>query len=299
MFVLRRLGAICVLIAILSVALFALMAWMPEPRPGADVAGGARVETTRVPWTTRYRCWLVGGEDCRQVRRGVLRGDLGHSSAFRAPLGPILAARLSASLWLLVPALLASIGLSLLLGTWMALRPESAGARALDGSTLLGLGVPKHWAALLLLWGVQSSLGLGALERAPLLWPWLVLILFYVSRWTRYVRGSMADELASPHVELARAKGLPEHRVVAHALRGAVVPFVAVVSQSIPVVFSGSVVVESVFSYPGMGLLILQSLRAADPVTAVTVFLLYAAFTFLASLAADLAYRSLDPRIGS
>jgi len=187
--------------------------------------------------------------------------------------------------------------LSLALGTWMALRAGRLDARALEAVALVGLGIPKHWGALVLLLAVQSTLGLAALHAAPLLWPWIVLVVFYTARWTRYVRGSMREALGSPAVRLARAKGLPEHRVVAHhALKTALVPFVAVVSQSVPVVFSGSVLVESVFSYPGMGLLLLESLRARDHLAAVTVFWAYAAFTFAASLGADLAYRALDPR---
>lgn len=298
MFVLRRLAAIALLTAILSVALFALLAVMPERRGDADWAGVQRVERAPEPWTRRYRCWLVGGADCRLATRGLLRGDLGYSTAFRAPVATVLGPRMRHSVLLLGPALAAAFVLAIALGTYAARRPDGVGARVFGGATLIGLGTPKHWAALVVLLAVQSTLGLTALERAPLLWPWLVLTTFYGAAWARYVRRSMRDALVSPHVRLARAKGLPEWRVVIrHAMPGALIPFVAVVSPSIPVVFSGSVLVESVFSYPGMGLMILEALRAADHATAVTVFLIYAVFTFLVSLGADFTYRALDPRV--
>jgi peptide/nickel transport system permease protein len=297
MFLLRRLGAIALLTAGLSLALFALLDLMPETRPGADRAGAVPIARAERPFWTRYACWLVGGADCPRSRGGLIRGDLGYSTAFRAPLGPVLADRLWASARLLVPALIAAVLLSVGLGLWMGVRDAQLDGRALDLATMLGLGVPKHWGALVLLLFVQTTLGLAALQTAPLVWPWLVLVGFYVVRWSRYVRSSVREELAAPHVLLARAKGLPERRVlVRHVLRGALVPFVAVVAQSVPVVFSGSVLVESVFSYPGMGLLILESLRASDHRAAVIVFLAYAVVTFFVSMAADAVYRALDPR---
>jgi len=294
---LRRLFAAVGLTAGLSVALFAMLDLMPEARPDADRAGPRPVAAERRPFAERYRCWVIGGAACPHSPRGLLRGDLGYSTAFRAPLGPVLAERLQASARLLLPSLIAAVVASIGLGVWMAIRRRRLDGRAIRVVTRLGLGVPKHWAALLVLLGLQSMGALDELAAAPLLAPGLVLVGFYVVRWSRYVQSSVGAELAAPHVRLARAKGLSERQVLQrHVLPAALVPFVAVVAQSVPVVFSGSVLVESVFSYPGMGLLILDALRASDHRTAVTVFLAYAVFTFVVSMLADAAYRALDPR---
>ncbi len=298
--VVRRLVAIGALWVALSVVIYGLLRAMPPSSREDPTAGAPEIRTSRVGPVEGWACWMWGGDGCPDGRRGLLRGDLGSSRAYGVPLAPILTRRLMASLLLLGPALLASMVLSVLIGFGVARWPDSLLARVTNGGVLIALGVPKHWAALILLWMATSVLALGAV-RLTATGKWalatVVLVTFYTVRWSRYVRGEVIHALRSEHVLAARARGVRQRWVLTrYVLYGSLIPFVAIVSQSIPVVFSGSVLVESVFSYPGMGALILASIRAGDIEAAATAFLLYAGFTFLASFGADLIYRRLEPQ---
>jgi peptide/nickel transport system permease protein len=128
--------------------------------------------------------------------------------------------------------------------------------------------------------------------------PILVLSTIYISRWTRYVKSSMLEVLGLDFIRAARAKGLTERSIlIGHALPNALFPLITVVAQSMPGLFSGALIVERVFAYPGVGVLVYESVEANDYFVAAVVFLIYAFLTMAASLLADLAYRALDPRV--
>lgn len=322
-----RMAQLVLLWLALSFGLFALVHTMPgspeeqllATHPNLSAKDLSRLRHLRgldLPVVTRYRCWLLGrGRSCPAwpTADGVLTGDLGWSLRHRALVQDLLKERLPNTLALMVPAFLVGLLGALLLGGVSALRPGSRWDRLVNGLTMFGLAVPAHWLGLLLIGGlavglnvlpaggVQSlqtpSLGSRALH---LVLPVSVLALYYLARWSRYVRSALLEELSAPYLDTARALGLSERRVVLIlALPNALFPLVTVVGQSIPVLLSGALVIERVFSYPGMGLLIFESVQEHDHLVAVTVFVLYAALTFAASAVADAVYYWLDPRARS
>ncbi len=147
--------------------------------------------------------------------------------------------------------------------------------------------------------GVEDPLdpGLGS-RLLHAIMPVAVLTFFYACHWARYTRSAVLEVLDADYVRAARAKGLSERVVLTrHVLRNALIPIVTIVTLSLPALFSGSLVIESVFSYPGMGRLIVQSVTAGDHLVAVTAFMIIAALTMAATFLADVVYWLIDPRM--
>lgn len=319
-----RVAQLLLLWLLLSAGLFALLHAMPgspeemllatNPDLSAhDVARIRRLRGLELPVPTRYRCWLLGRSSACPLwptEQGVLGGELGWSVRHQAPVTTLVARRLTNTLALMIPTLLLSLLGALALGTRAALHPGGPADRAARHLASVGLAVPAHWLGLLAILvfavylgalpagGIQSLERPGLASRAlHLVLPVAVLSVYYLARWTRYVRRAVAEELTAGYLDTARALGLPEARVVRQvALPNALFPLATVVAQSTPVLFSGALVVERVFGYPGMGLLVFESVEGHDYLVAITVFLVYAALTFAASGLADGLYFALDPR---
>mgnify|MGYP006285424085 CR=1 FL=1 len=315
-----RLGSIALLVPLLSFGSFALVHAIPGAaetlivggHPGAGSDFAERVRRLRaldrsVP--ERYRCWLLGrdatGCDWWVGGQGVLRGDLGSSRVHGRPVAALLAERWPRTLALMGPAFLLGVGLALPLGAWSALRRGRALDRWTAGLGLIGVSVPLHWVGMgaIAVFGVRlgwlptSGLGgSGFAAGAHLVLPAGVTGLFFAARWMRYVRAEVADALGAPFARAARARGLPERRVLGASLRAALPPVITVIGHSLPLLVSGSVVVERVFVFPGMGALLLDAVLGDDHLTAALLLALYSAATLFAAALADLLAAALDPR---
>ncbi len=145
----------------------------------------------------------------------------------------------------------------------------------------------------------RGSLELGVVDYLKhLILPAFTLAIGTVAGWSRYVRSSMLEVIHQDYIRTARAKGLTEWRVVqGHALRNALIPFVTVVTLDIPFYFTGAVVTETIFSWPGMGRLFFDSLRARDYPVLMGVLILSAILILVFNIIADVLYSLLDPRI--
>jgi peptide/nickel transport system permease protein len=252
------------------------------------------------PWYEQYFGWLWN----------ILHGDLGRSFAMEAPIAPILVERLVFSLRLAVPALVISVTLSLVLGVVAALRPNGVVDNMITVITLTGVSVPAFvsgslfiliFAAWLQWFPSTSSLteGEGFFHWAYVLaMPVSVLALEALAHLTRITRSSMIEVLKTPYVRTARLKGLPQRLVIyKHALRNAMLPTVTVIAFNIGWMLGGVVLVEQVFSYPGLGSLVLFSIEQRDtPLLQASMFFVAAGYC-LANLLADICYALLDPRI--
>jgi len=252
------------------------------------------------PWYEQYFGWLWN----------ILHGDLGRSFAMEASIAPVLVERLVFSLRLAVPALVISVTLSLVLGVVAALRPNGLVDNMITVITLTGVSVPAFvsgslfiliFAAWLQWFPSTSSLteGEGFFHWAYVLaMPVSVLALEALAHLTRITRSSMIEVLKTPYVRTARLKGLPQRLVIyKHALRNAMLPTVTVIAFNIGWMLGGVVLVEQVFSYPGLGSLVLFSIEQRDtPLLQASMFFVAAGYC-LANLLADICYALLDPRI--
>lgn len=245
----------------------------------------------------------------------VVRGDLGVSYVQGRPVRQLLLERVPATLLLTGTALLVSTFLGILLGALAARKPHGTGDAIVTMSTLGLFAAPVFWvgqlaivvAAFHLGWfpvqGMRSAVGpsgpaaaLDVLHHLAL--PALVLASQEIAAVSRLTRQSLLTELASAHVRTARAKGLDEVRVMLrHALRRALLPVVTVVGSRAGHLLAGTVVVEVVFAWPGLGRLLVTSVQARDMPVILGTFFLVAVGVVLANLATDLVYRSIDPRI--
>lgn len=254
------------------------------------------------PVGERYLNWLGA----------ALSGDFGYSRLFSQPVAAVIGPRLANTVLLLGMAFVLAIAVALPLGVYAARRPHSVADHGINLLCFAGISVPPFWLALLLIllfavtlnWLPASGLGpVGAAswwERLPyLVLPVATLTAASVGGYTRYVRSAMMVELRHDYVRTARAKGLGEGGVVwGHALRNAAIPVVTVVALEFGTLFSGALVTETMFAWPGMGKLIYDSIMGNDYNVALVALLLATAMTLLGSLLADVAYAALDPRIG-
>jgi peptide/nickel transport system permease protein len=241
---------------------------------------------------------------------GILRGDLGESMLMSRPVAPLVAEALQRSLVLTLISfvLVAAIGVGL--GVAAAIRHNRPLDHAVSVSTYLGIAMPEFFWAIMIILIFSVWLGwLPASGYEPLsagFWVWaqniiapvLTLVFGHLAHVSRLTRSSMIEVMRSPYVTAARAKGLPERVVVLqHALRNALLPTITVLALDFGRLMGGIVVVETVFSYPGLGRLLVFSIQNRDLPTLQACILVVAAVYALANLGADVLYALLNPKI--
>lgn len=250
--------------------------------------------------------------------QGVLRGDLGRSIGYGLPVTTLIAARLPATLLLGGTVLLLNFTVGLWLGVRQAVRRGSAEDRVFTLLSLACYATPSFWLGLMLVWlfaiewrllpsgGVLDPLlapDAGVLARARdllahLVLPAVTLSVVTIAATMRYQRDAMIEVLRLPYIVTARAKGLDERRVTGrHAWRNALFPVITIFGLWLPILVSGSVFVEEVFAWPGLGSLAAAAASGRDYPLLMGTSLLAAGLVVLGSLLTDAAYAALDPRV--
>ena len=245
----------------------------------------------------------------------VVRGDLGVSYVHGRPVVAVVLERLPATLLLMASALVVSSAAGIVLGVAAARHADRPADLAVRIAALVGYATPSFWLAqiaaltLALGTGLFPVQGISDARQAWTGWryaadvvhhlalPALVLAVNELALTTRLVRSGVLEALATDYVRTARAKGLPEPVVVRHALRNALLPVVTVIGGRIGMLFTGAVLVETVFAWPGLGQLLLSSLQTRDMPVLLALFLLVSLAVILTNVMTDLAYAWLDPRI--
>jgi peptide/nickel transport system permease protein len=267
----------------------------------ADLARLRAVYGLDRPLLERYGSWLAD----------ALRGDFGYSRLHARPTLEVLLPRLGNTCLLMGLSLLLAFALALPAGVLAALRPRSWYDYAINLLAFAGISMPSFWLALLLIllfavelgWlpagGVQT-VGVDRLgDRVTyLVLPVLTLTVLTVGSLLRFTRAAMIEALRQDYVRTARAKGLgPFGVVVGHALRNAMIPVVTILALNFGALFSGALIVETMFAYLGMGKLIYDSIMGNDFNVALVGLLFATLLTLLSNLGADVVYAWLDPRI--
>ncbi len=249
--------------------------------------------------------------------RRVACFDFGRSFADGEAVTAKIARAVPVTLGINLLSLLLIFALGVPLGVYSAVKKGTHADRALTTATMAAFSAPTFWLALLLMslfgvhWRLLPVSGIASfvsedftpLERAAdtarhLVLPVFVSALTGLAGISRFMRASLLQTLGQPYVRAARAKGLPEKKVLyGHAVRNALLPTVTLLGLSVPGLLGGSVVFETVFSIPGMGRLFFQSVFTRDYPVIMGILVLGAVLTLLGNLAADIAYHFLDPRI--
>lgn len=308
--VLTRLAVLLASLVVASVVVFAFMTVLPgDP---ARVALGVNASDEAVaelrtrfgldrPLPAQYLDWAGG----------LLRLDLGESYVSRAEIGPLVADRLQVSGILVVTAMAVALLVALPLGTWAAVAHRRPSGVLVTGLSQLGIALPAFLVGILLiaLFSVQlgwlpsfgwrpPSEGLAFVSRLVL--PVLSLALVQAAVLTRFVRTAVLDVLREDYLRTARAKGLrPGEALRRHGLRNAAVPVVTVVGLQLATLLVGAVVIERVFTIPGLGSLLLDGVGDRDLLLVQTVVMVIVAAVLIINFLVDVLYQVIDPRVRS
>ena len=310
-FLVRRFAQAVPLLFVVSVVVFllihaapggplAIYLANPNVRP-ADLERLRRALGLDRPLWQQYWAWVWA----------FVRGDWGYSFSDGRPVVVRIVERLPATIELVAVSLACALALTMPVGVAAAVRRGGWFDRAAMIASMAGVALPAFWFGLLL--QMIFAIGLGWLpssgRAAPgggdlvdrlqhLVLPTAVLAIVLASGWSRYLRGSMIEALSQPFVAAARARGVPERRVVLrHALRNALGPLVAHVTVDAALLVSGAVVTESVFAWPGLGSLFTEALARRDYTVLMAMLMLSAAAVVAFNIAADVAHAIVDPRV--
>ncbi|MGE0657992.1 MAG: ABC transporter permease [Reyranellaceae bacterium] len=315
-YLLGRMAEILVVLLVMSLIVYLMIGLMPgdpidllftgnpDVRP-EDVARLRAIYGLDQPLHQRYLAWLAQ----------ALQGDFGYSRMFARPAVDVLLPRLGNTVMLMGISFALSIAIALPLGIEAARHPYGALDNGVNLFCFAGISVPPFWLALLLIilfavvlgWLPASGSGddaggglLGSLtDRARhLVLPVLTLTIASVGHYTRYVRAAMIETLRQDFIRTARAKGVPEAGIVwRHALRNSLSPILTILALSFGSLFSGALITEIMFAWPGMGKTMFDAIQANDYNLALVGLLFATLTTLLGSLLADLAYAWSDPRV--
>ena len=240
----------------------------------------------------------------------VLHGDLGKSLWQTVPVTELLMDRLPVTFELGLMALVVAMSIALPIGTWSALRQDTAGDYLGRSFSILLLAVPSFWLATMVMvfpsiwWGWSPEVNYVKFSDDPwqnmkqMALPAIVLGAGLSAITMRLMRTMMLEVLRQDYIRTAWAKGLPERLVVVrHALRNAMVPVVTLIGLQAPLLIGGAVIIEQIFVIPGMGLLLLDAVNQRDYPIITGVFLVVGVAVMLINLVVDLSYGLLDPKV--
>ena len=225
--------------------------------------------------------------------------------------------RIGNTIQLMLPALILSLLVAIVLGILSAYRQYSWLDYIINFCAFVGISLPVFWFGIMMIYVFAESwllLPAGGIQTPGItqataqhvifdrlqyaILPTIVLSIFYIGRWLRYVRASMLEVLPQDYIRTARAKGLSEKSVILkHAFRNALIPVVTILAISIPSLFGGALLTETVFSWPGIGRLQYEAVMNSDYYVAIVVFLISAVLVMIGNLIADIIYVMIDPRI--
>jgi peptide/nickel transport system permease protein len=281
------------------------------------------------PIVVQYAIWLVGNDwmnvdvngdgvaDEPGTRKGVLRGDFGTSFMERRPVLEIIGERVRNTLLLMTSAEVVVLTLALVIGIYSALRQYSTLDYAFTGCSFIGYSMPVFWLGLILMyifavnfkrWGLPyfPTVGMYDLATGPTLpqiaWhlvlPVATASIGFVAGYSRFVRSQMLEVINQDYIRTAKAKGVPGRVVITgHALKNASLPLVTLIGLDLAFLFSGAVVTETIFAWPGMGRLFWDAAQDTDIPVLMAILTITAVLVIVFQIVTDIAYTFLDPRI--
>jgi peptide/nickel transport system permease protein len=314
-YLIRRFLFGAILIALATIVSFSILKLSPgssiafdDPRVSQEyIDAQKRIFGLDQPAWRQYINWIGG----------LATGNLGVSIQYKQPVWDVIKPRLLATLSMNLVALAVTWLVAIPLGIYAAVNQYKLGDRVLSLVSFVGMSLPGFFIAMLLMWwlaGEWNLLPAGGLtdidhaKYSPLgqfldylrhmIIPVIVLVIGALAGLQRLMRGNMLETLRMQYVQTARAKGLPENRVIyKHALRNAINPLVTILGFQFAGLFGGAAILENVINFPGMGQLMLEALKSKDQFVVLTVFLLGSVMLVVGSLLADILLVLVDPRV--
>ncbi|SLN43562.1 Glutathione transport system permease protein GsiC [Aquimixticola soesokkakensis] len=304
----RQIAGLVLLLAVTSLVIFLAIEAAPGDPAQIMLGTNAQADTVAAlraelgldrPLMVRYLAWLGG----------VFTGDLGTSYTYGTPVAELIGERLRVTLPLTAMATLLAVAISLPLGVWAAQRPNGPVDTLASVFSQFGIAVPNFWIGLLLILGLALGLGwfptggfpgwgAGWLAVQALILPAVALALPQAAVLTRVTRAAVIEVTNEDFVRTARAKGLTRNRALwRHTVPNALLPVVTMLGLQIPFLISGAVLVENVFTLPGIGTLAYSALSQRDLIVVQNVVLLFAIVVMVVNVIVDALYVLLDPRL--
>jgi peptide/nickel transport system permease protein len=283
------------------------------------------------PLYVQYIFWLIGNDwtkidadgdgiaESYGQRKGILRGDFGFSYKTRRPVMDEIADRLPNTIYLMVTTLVVVALIAIPIGVISAVKQYSVFDLIATTLSFMGQAIPEFWLGMILILVFYTTLsnpftgepllpagGMQTLDMGFNVWDRIKHLILpvtmgavgWVAWYSRFLRSSMLDVIHQDYIRTARAKGLRERVVLyRHALKNAAIPLVTIFALDMPYIFAGSLYVELIFAWPGMGRLYYQSATNRDYPMLMAILIISAAFVFISNLLADIAYGLLDPRV--
>jgi len=309
----RRLLQSVLILLFLSIAIYYMLGLMPgdpidlliSSNPNVTSEDVARLKKTYgldQPIYVRYLKWL------NQV---VVKRDLGFSRVYKEPTSHIMKGRLKNTLKLMLASFLLSLLIALPIGIYSATHQYSKLDYTFSVFAFMGISIPSFWLGIMLIMVFSEKMGLlpasgmftigvdSVFDQLKyLILPVASLSFQNIGSWLRFLRSSMLEVLQQDYIRTAYAKGLDEDTVLyKHALKNAMLPLITIIALTLPSLVSGALITELIFSWPGMGRLLLDSVMNTDYYVAMIALLFLAILTMISNLIADVLYAIVDPRI--
>lgn len=317
-YILRRLIQTLIVIAILSYLCFGLMNLMPGDPVELMISSNPKITAEDVvrlrefygldtPIYRKYFKWVSE----------LAQGELGYSRVYRIPVSEMIGPSLRATVILSLASLTVSLLIGIPLGIWCALKPNTKIDYTINFFSFAGISMPSFWLGIVLI--IIFSVKLGWLPAGGyqttgmqyeswwselldkgkyLILPVVSLSIQSIGRFSRFARSAMLEAMRNDFIRTAKAKGLGRQVVIwRHGFRNALIPLITIVAISLSSIFSGALITETLFAYPGAGRLIYSSIMGNDYNVAMISFVISISMVLLMNLAADLLYGVVDPRI--
>ncbi len=309
-YLLRRIGTSIIVLIGISIFMYLLLhAVFPSP---ARLVLGLRANNAQIAaWNKQNGYDRPVVVQYLSYMNGLLHGNLGYSVPENQTVAALFQQRLARSIYLSGISLLLAILIALPLGIFQAVKRNTLGDNVATSAAFILYSMPSFFLGLILIQVFALSFPILGFEASQstnvfavigdwhdMLLPILTLTLLTVANFSRYMRSSSIDVLAQDYIKVARAKGLPERLVLTrHMVRNASLPMVTLVGLFLPALLAGNLIVETLFNYPGLGLLFYNSLGKEDYPVLLAYTLIGAIFVVVGNFVADIALTVADPRI--
>ncbi|WP_128894765.1 oligopeptide ABC transporter permease [Longirhabdus pacifica] len=315
-YIIRRLLIMIPMLLLVSIVVFTLAQLMP-----GDPFGGEIDPTKLKPEQIEEKREQLGYNDPILVQYGrwlsnFVQGDFGKSISYKTDVSVLIKQRLDNTIFLTILALIITYAISFIMGLYSGKKPYTIGDYAINGFNYLALAIPSYVLAIAFIyifafnlqWFPSSgSVGMGVEEGTWEYWmsrlnhtllPAIVLGAFSAASYTQFLRNDIIDNSRKDYVRTARAKGTSESNIYnKHILRNSLIPIVTLFGFDLAFMINGAVITETIFTYPGIGKLFLDSVGKQDYPLIMTLTMMFAVIVIIGNMLADILYSLVDPRV--
>lgn len=308
----KRIVSMIPTLFVISILLFTLVKLMPGDQVALSMNPNIKAELYEESYEARKKELGLDENIIIQYTsymNALLHGDLGYSSTYQAPVNEVIARPLIHTLLLNIIVVTLSVSLAIIIGIYCALHKDSLFDRVVDVISTIGVSLPAFFTAILLIYVFALKLRILPIGGMPihgslsqwiyhLILPVLSMTILSVASITRYIRAEMIEVFHMDHIKAAKARGISKSSILyRHALKNAMMPIITIVMGELGTLLSGSLLIEILFSWDGLGSVLMEALHMRDAYLIISMNMMYALLYIFSNFLADIAYAIADPRI--